>query len=263
MAKMKVSYRGAFTLIELLVAIAIISLLVSILLPSLNAAREIAKRTVCATNLKAMGTGFGMYENDNDSYTPLPGCRAEYDTSELLMQTWGDVLGPYVGFEAEYEESKYFGQHIFPQSRLGVYHCPENTVQERPLGNSSNEYFTSYGCNGFTIFNNGAYNPIRTALSAKVSEMKYPSELFMVMDKRYFRTACYGSYLDGFGSIPTAYGEPGTIQFGRYVHNEGVNVLYADSHAEWMEGPVYGPKDKNGPYYYADSYPNGHFWFYN
>ncbi len=50
-----------FTLIELLVVIAIISLLVSILLPSLNRARELAKRAMCGTNLNGQGKALALY----------------------------------------------------------------------------------------------------------------------------------------------------------------------------------------------------------
>ena len=53
--------RRAFTLIELLVVVSIIALLVSILLPSLSAAREQAKTLVCASNLKNVGTAMVQY----------------------------------------------------------------------------------------------------------------------------------------------------------------------------------------------------------
>ena len=66
--------RTGFTLIELLVVVSIIALLVSILLPSLNVARETARRTVCASNLKQMGYYSLLYSLDyNDYFIPLYG----------------------------------------------------------------------------------------------------------------------------------------------------------------------------------------------
>lgn len=65
------SSRSAFTLIELLVVIAIIALLVSILLPSLSRARELAKGVYCLNNLDQMVTAAQTYTNENHGRYPI------------------------------------------------------------------------------------------------------------------------------------------------------------------------------------------------
>ncbi len=59
---------SAFTLIELLVVIAIIAILAAMLLPALRNARNGARRTLCMSNLKQLGSACGMYTGDNDGY---------------------------------------------------------------------------------------------------------------------------------------------------------------------------------------------------
>lgn len=59
---------SAFTLLELLVVIAIIAVLIAVLLPALSAARRIADRTSCQTNLKGLAHAWDMYLDDNDDH---------------------------------------------------------------------------------------------------------------------------------------------------------------------------------------------------
>jgi len=72
--------RVAFTLIEILTVIAIISILAAMLLPSFSRAREMARRTSCASNMKQLGLGFQQYLQDYDGRFPYAG----------NWQSWGN-----------------------------------------------------------------------------------------------------------------------------------------------------------------------------
>jgi prepilin-type N-terminal cleavage/methylation domain-containing protein len=65
--------RRGFTLVELLVVIGIIAVLISILLPTLNRARESAKRTQCLSNLRQVAVLLNMYANSNRQQIPVGG----------------------------------------------------------------------------------------------------------------------------------------------------------------------------------------------
>ena len=62
-----------FTLIELLVVIAIVALLVTLLMPTLQRAKELANRTVCRGNLRVVARACNLYQNDNDGWPPREG----------------------------------------------------------------------------------------------------------------------------------------------------------------------------------------------
>ncbi len=141
-------HRAGFTLVELLVVIAVIGILVALLLPAVQAAREAARRTSCANNLKQLGLALHLHHDTmkyfpsqrDDAFAPtVPHFRSFYRWSPLALLT------PYL------EQSNIYNRidlrqplYVFspgpPPSvtahpdlaeevaiRVDVFHCPSDT----------------------------------------------------------------------------------------------------------------------------------------
>ena len=129
------SRRRAFTLVELLVVIAIIGILVSLLLPAVQAAREAARRTQCVNNLKQYGLAMHNY---HDSHGALPPGGIPWGHPRWKMRTYVVFLWPYLEQSTladayaedqnwwEDPNAKFNALGGVTASQVSLYHCPSD-----------------------------------------------------------------------------------------------------------------------------------------
>ncbi len=144
-------HRCAFTLIELLVVIAIIALLVSILMPSLQKAKEMAKDVVCLSHQKNISLAIYLYAQDYDEMLPytrsLDGSRPNLDWEHRVGRTaenWtprnaspGDLRAFHNGYVDLNNNSK----------TEGTFKCPSAWDQIEPKS-SGNAWMSQFSANG-------------------------------------------------------------------------------------------------------------------
>lgn len=124
-------HKQAFTLIELLVVVSIIALLVSVLLPSLNKAREVARRIKCAAGLNQVGLAERMYAGDNGGwFTPaVSGRFTYYDfTFDVSLDAYLKTMKP--GFPAA-PSNVFIDRRQRPLSS-GIWECASDKVKRDP-----------------------------------------------------------------------------------------------------------------------------------
>ncbi len=98
--------RDAFTLVELLVVIAIIGVMVGLLLPAVQAAREAARRMTCSNNMKQIGLGVQMY---HDAFRCIPPLSFTLQSSTLTNRpaSWIVRILPFIEQNAAFEQTRF------------------------------------------------------------------------------------------------------------------------------------------------------------
>ena len=125
----------SFTLIELLVVVSIISMLVSILTPSLSRARQQAKSAVCLTRLSEFMRALTMYGADFDSQLPPRAYTPDPDHPQPL-HGWAEALYLYLYQDADYSRTEFFPVQHNLGGRYELWACKEGL----PLAGSTGHY---------------------------------------------------------------------------------------------------------------------------
>jgi prepilin-type N-terminal cleavage/methylation domain-containing protein/prepilin-type processing-associated H-X9-DG protein len=252
-----VRHRHGFTLIELLVVISIIGVLIALLLPAVQAAREASRRIQCANNLKQIGLAVHNYEN---AVGTLPlGCVVTFDrANNPIFGGWGITarILPYFEGQNQFNACNFTLPNETPENdtamRFGIsaYLCPsdpKNRVIFIDDGQPRNN--TNYGFNrgdwyvwGTSASTPQPSSPFRVNVSVPLASVTdgLSNTLFAAEVKTHtpYLLNCSGLRYAPLGTqpMPRSSDNPSTIV--QYAGcSGGLAELRVDSgHSEWEDG---------------------------
>jgi prepilin-type N-terminal cleavage/methylation domain-containing protein/prepilin-type processing-associated H-X9-DG protein len=260
-----------FTLIELLVVIAIIALLISILLPSLSRARELSKRTVCASNLRGIGQAMYIYAQDDPQVFPAVGIVRTQNDGDMkvcgeqqMTAANQNCGGPNNANADRITEPPTTGT---PSPTVDMWTvvrannttpkqfiCPSTTDVPDPAQDTAAYY--DFLCPANLSYSYQYQHDPDRRLVGTSSEPNFP---FMADANPYLKGGVSGTLLNP---------QTDRVQSTRgnsvnHTNREGENVLYQDGHVSFEKAPDVGLSGKSQGIVSARGRDNIYTWFAN
>lgn len=166
---MRRSFRIGFTLVELLVVIAIIGVLVGLLLPAVQMAREAGRRIQCANNLRQLGLAVSSFETAKKMY---PGYQGEFGSTGVAgakIGSWHVAILPQIeqqNLRDAWDDSSTYSfwangnEQLFPQ--VSTFSCPSDTTVVEQIARNS------YVCNAGFLAVTGSGTPDQSLASQSI-----------------------------------------------------------------------------------------------
>lgn len=239
--------RSGFTLVELLVVIAIIGILVGLLLPAVQSAREAARRMSCSNNLRQVGIALHNYHDTFQKFPPLAiwGQGAGPTFTLPYHHTWNVMILPFMEqgplYDSIDKRLPIWGQAAV-SNQVPTFRCPSDSGRWE-ITDTANIAVTNYaGSEGFhwhpsaIVGNSAPWNTYRDPIT-KTADL---SGLFTVTKTRRFSDIRDGtsntivvSEKDsmGFGGGPFMTSGTGAPRVGTPVF---CSAFVATSHAGWQ-----------------------------
>jgi prepilin-type N-terminal cleavage/methylation domain-containing protein/prepilin-type processing-associated H-X9-DG protein len=210
--------KRGFTLIELLVVIAIIAVLMAILMPALNRAREQGKRSVCLSNLRQLTMAWIMYADDNDDKL-VSGDTGEYswhqNETSWVLKDWA------ANTTLQQKRDAILKGALYPYCKdIRLYRCPTVRIQEGVLRTYS--CVDSMNCAALSGVGTGA------VMIKRRMSIPNPTYRFVYLDDGGAGAAHMGGW--------TVY-----VQEERWWdpppvrHGDGTNFSFADGHSDYVK----------------------------